>query len=273
MIIKTLAEDQALSEAFGSEHGLSFYIESGGRKILFDTGASGLFAENARKLGVPLEEVQYLFISHGHNDHGGGLETFLKLNQKAKVYIHPLAFEKHYSKKKDGSFRYNGLDGRLKAHPRLNFCEGLNEIAPGLWLFSDVPERTPRPYCNRSLFAEHGGRFVPDLFSHEQNLLISEAGKKILLVGCAHSGIVNIMAEFRELFGTFPDEVIGGFHLARGSAGRESKASVAKTAAYLDRAGARYYTCHCSGEEPYRELKAVLGDRIRRVSAGSVFEL
>jgi mRNA degradation ribonuclease J1/J2 len=72
MIIKTLVENTALSKNFGSEHGLSLYIEANSHKILFDVGASELFLENAKKLNVDISEVDYLIISHGHYDHGGG---------------------------------------------------------------------------------------------------------------------------------------------------------------------------------------------------------
>ena len=94
MIIKTLVENTALSKNFGSEHGLSLYIEANSHKILFDVGASELFLENAKKLNVDISEVDYLIISHGHYDHGGGLRAFLRENTKAEVFLHRLAFEK-----------------------------------------------------------------------------------------------------------------------------------------------------------------------------------
>lgn len=77
MLIKVLIENTAISKDFGCEHGLSLYIETGDRKILFDVGASELFLENAKKLGVDVSDVDYLVISHGHYDHGGGLRAFL----------------------------------------------------------------------------------------------------------------------------------------------------------------------------------------------------
>jgi len=97
MIIKTLVENTALSKDFGSEHGLSLYIETNGRKTLFDVGASGLFLKNAIKMNVNIPDVDYLIISHGHYDHGGGLKVFLRENTKAEVFLHRLAFEKYYA--------------------------------------------------------------------------------------------------------------------------------------------------------------------------------
>lgn len=86
MLIKTLVENTSVSEDFGSEHGLSLYIETKKQKILFDVGASELFLQNAKKLGVNIADVDFLVISHGHYDHGGGLKTFLKRTQKPKYF-------------------------------------------------------------------------------------------------------------------------------------------------------------------------------------------
>ena len=91
MIIKVLAENNAVSDEFDTEHGLSLYIETGGKKILFDTGETDVFVKNARRLGVDLADVDMAVVSHGHCDHGGGLNTFYKENAKAPVYLHPKA--------------------------------------------------------------------------------------------------------------------------------------------------------------------------------------
>jgi len=85
--IITLHENRAISKKYKCSHGLSLYIETSKYKILFDTGTKDLFVHNANKLGVRLEDIDIVIISHGHYDHGGGLETFLKLNSKTKIYM------------------------------------------------------------------------------------------------------------------------------------------------------------------------------------------
>ena len=84
MLIKTLVENSSISQDYGSEHGLSLYVETNGRKILFDVGASSLFYENAKKLNVDISNIDILVISHGHYDHGGGLTTFLDINKSPR---------------------------------------------------------------------------------------------------------------------------------------------------------------------------------------------
>ena len=99
MIIKTLVENTSISKDFGNEHGLSLYIETNALKILFDVGASELFLKNAEKLGVNITDVDFLVISHGHYDHGGGLKTFFKerkldpiIKSTHNPHIHPLKY-------------------------------------------------------------------------------------------------------------------------------------------------------------------------------------
>ena len=107
MRIKVLAEDTSSNSSMKSEHGLSLYIETMGKKILFDTGASNLFLENAEKMGISIKDVDLAVISHGHYDHGGGLRGFFEENDKAKVYIHKKAFEPHFSKRSEKTAAYH----------------------------------------------------------------------------------------------------------------------------------------------------------------------
>ena len=97
MKIVTLIENTACCEAFSCEHGLSLYIETEHHKILFDAGQTGAFADNAQKLGIDLAAVDIAVLSHGHYDHSGGMERFLEINQKAKIYVNQNAVKPHYN--------------------------------------------------------------------------------------------------------------------------------------------------------------------------------
>ena len=172
MIIQVLSENTAASEDFGCEHGLSLYAETKKHRLLFDTGASGLFAENAEKLDVDLSAVDIAVLSHDHYDHGGGLKTFLEKNEQAKVYVQERAFEPHYSNRAGGIKAYIGLDSSLLPNERFVFCGGHRKIDGELELFSQVREITPVPSGNAELYRKAGEAFVPDDFAHEQNLVI-----------------------------------------------------------------------------------------------------
>jgi len=267
-------ENTALSEDFDCEHGLSLYIETKKHKLLFDVGASGLFLQNAKRMNVDISNVDYLIISHGHSDHGGGLRTFLEENTKAQVFLHQLAFERYYTLSLDSKLEYGGLDGELKQNERFIFTSDCFFISKGIEVFSNINKNHPLPILNKKLFMEQNGQILQDTFAHEQNLIIEEDGKTLLVTGCAHNGIINILEHFYDLKKRMPDYVIGGFHLSIQSAeNSESPETIDKIGKYLLDTNAKIYTCHCTGIEPYNRLKADMGDRIDYLSAGSEIKI
>ena len=273
MIIKVLVENTSISKDYGSEHGLSLYIETKNRKILFDVGASELFLVNAKKLGVNIADINFLVISHGHHDHGGGLKAFFKENTKAEVFMHHLAFDKHYSMHPNDKLDFIGIDEGLKQNKQIVLTSDRFFISKGIQVFSNVVKKEPRPKSNRGLLIERNGQMTDDTFAHEQNLVIEEDGKTLLVTGCAHNGIINILKHFRALKGRMPDYVVGGFHLSSRSGRNEDSDTIDRIGNYLMSTNAKYYTCHCTGIEPYKRLKSVMGDNIDYLSAGSVLKI
>ena len=114
---------------------------------------------------------------------------------------------------------------------------------------------------------------IDDIFLHEQNLVIEEDDETALITGCAHNGIINILKHFHDIRGHMPDYVIGGFHLSSRSAGNENIETIDKIAEYLMDTKAKYYTCHCTGMEPYKQLKSTMGDSIDYLKTGSVITI
>lgn len=254
MKIVSLIENTASRPELAAEHGLSLYIEANGKRILFDMGQTSQFARNAEILGIDLSAVDLAVLSHGHYDHGGGLSEFLKLNKHAPVYVHREAFAPHYN----GTEKYIGLDPVLASHPRLIPTSGTINIGDRLTLF-DANDRArlfaPIP---SGLTTRRGDDFLPDDFRHEQYLLIEENGKKVLISGCSHKGIQNIMAWF------CPDVLIGGFHFSKIQPGNQ----LAQAAATLSAYSAQYYTCHCTGPVQYESLRTDI-PRLNYLSGGS----
>jgi len=270
MIIKTLVENTSTAEKFKSEHGLCLYLETRKHKLLFDVGASHLFAENAHALGVDLTEVDTVVISHGHYDHGGGLKAFLNLNHKAKVYINRKAFGKYYALTPNGKKTYIGLDESLLQSDRLIFTGEHFVIDDELELFANVSGTKLLPSGNRTLLTEAAGLPVQDDFSHEQNLIVSQDGKVLLVAGCAHKGIINIIERMIELKNVQPNYVIGGFHLYNYGADKyEESAVINELGQYLREFDTTFYTCHCTGPKAYNELREVMGRKIEYLATGS----
>ena len=269
MLVKALAENTSVSDNIKSEHGLSLYVEAGRHRLLFDTGAGSLFAENAATLGIDLASIDTVVLSHGHSDHGGGLKTFIALNQTATIYARENAFEPYYANKPTGERAFIGLDRLLLAEQRFVLTGARYAIDEELMLFSNVRGERFNPTGNIDLLKKWGAGFQRDDFSHEQNLVIRENGRIVLLAGCAHSGIVNILEQLKSELGLTPDAVIGGFHLFNPNNKKsEDPAVVDGVGRYLLETGAKYYTCHCTGLESYARLKAVMGGSIDYLSGG-----
>lgn len=270
MIIKVLAENTSISEEFNSEHGLCLYVETKKHKLLFDLGASALFIENAKKMSIDLSEVDLVVISHGHFDHGGGLKAFLNVNSKAKIYLNQKAFNKHYANSPSGEKAYIGLDEGLLPNERFIFVGDELIIDDELELFSNIKAKRLTLSGNQDLLMELGTSLVQDDFAHEQNLLLKEDSKTLLVAGCAHNGIVNIIDHLSTVKKRLVSHVIGGFHLYNRSADKhEDPALVSQIGEYLKNTGPKYYTCHCTGIEPYKNLKEIMGEKIQYLATGS----
>ena len=268
MKIKTLVENTAISDQYGSEHGLSFYIEMGEKKILFDVGASNLFLHNAKKMNVNIADIDYLIISHGHYDHGGGLSAFLDTNNKAQVFMNENAFSQCYALREKGKLEYIGLDQSLKGNERLVMTSDSYSIDKGIGVFSNIDSIYPLPTSNKGLFVKKNESIIEDDFAHEQNLILEKDGIMLLITGCAHNGIMNILEHAKKL-GLTPDYVIGGFHLSSRSGGAQSVEDIGEIGNFLASTKARYYTCHCTGLDPFNTLRAALGEKVNYLHAGS----
>jgi 7,8-dihydropterin-6-yl-methyl-4-(beta-D-ribofuranosyl)aminobenzene 5'-phosphate synthase len=263
MRIVVLLENRTVSKAYEYKHGLSLYIETDNHKLLFDTGSDESFINNAGKMGINLSEVDTAVISHGHYDHGGGLEAFMNINKKAKIYIGREAFRPHLLRLM-GIFKYNiGINNKLNGSDRFVYVDDAVRIDEELVLFGKVDGDRLIPEGNKRLLAGYGsGRVERDDFSHEINLVIYEKNKHTLVCGCAHRGIVNIVERAKEVIGGEVDTVIGGMHLMSAKPKRlRDKEYLDELASMLvSNAVKEYYTCHCTGERVYNYLSSKMSN-------------
>lgn len=237
-------------------------------------GPDGRFLENAARMGIDISKVELAILSHGHYDHGGGLKAFLETNQMAQVHIQKKAFGAFFAHDPDGKKRYIGLPEGLQGNPRIVCHTGDYKLSADLQVFAGVTGRECYSPANDRLFMEMNGRHVQDLFMHEQNLLIKEGNTVVLLAGCAHNGIVNIVNKAEAFVPKGIDYVIGGMHLKKAyDDDSEREKFCHKLAGRLTEKRSQYYTCHCTGEEAYNLLHKDMGDRMRYLAAGSVLEI
>lgn len=250
MKITALVENRSESD-LKPVHGLALYIETQKHKILFDLGPDDTIFENAGKRGIALADVDTVILSHGHSDHGGALEHFLQVNKTAKIYVQKKAFEPHYSK----AFFWKvsiGIEEKLQTHPQIVLLEGDYQIDNELCLFIVSQTDKCRSSANDQLYSEDGR----DDFSHEQNLIIQES-ETVLIMGCGHAGIVNILEKAKDFH---PKFCIGGYHLFSPF----TKKTVSEALLYeiaeelLKYPDMRFYTCHCTGTKAYDYLRGKL---------------
>jgi 7,8-dihydropterin-6-yl-methyl-4-(beta-D-ribofuranosyl)aminobenzene 5'-phosphate synthase len=267
MEVTVLVENTTHEGLLGAEHGLSLLLEKEDKKILLDTGQKGVFADNARALGIDLAAVDAAVMTHGHYDHIGGLYRFLELNARAPVYLKKKAFEPMYARRlffKEPLPRDERVPKEFGA--RLKYVETLTDIGAGIHVIPQVGQYYPRPTGNRLLFINEGGSVIPDPFDHELFVVSADSDGIVIFTGCAHSGIRNILATAKDHFpGQKIKAVIGGFHLVGGKPPgsgekRDTIERIAKTMKY-DVAG-KVYAGHCTGPAGLSLMKPIMGDQL-----------
>lgn len=255
------------------EHGLSFYVETLNHKLLIDAGAGSAFLSNAQKLGIDLTQVDMVILSHGHYDHSGGILAFTEINPNAKIIMQKTAGGAYYHK--NGLLeRYIGIDPKILSLPQVEWLKGEKQIDDELFIFAGVPGRKLWPAGNAELKVKKGDCFFQDAFEHEQYLVVKDNNRSVLISGCAHNGILNILDKYREIYGTNPDVVISGFHMRKKSGYTEKELDVVrKTAIALKKTDTKFYTGHCTGEVPYQLMKECMGEQLEYVHSGDEIDL
>ena len=282
MKVSVLIENRpsASDAGLASEWGLSLHVVLDGRAILFDTGASARFADNAERMAGDVAADDAAVLSHHHNDHGGGLRRFLALNPKARVYLGERPDGECWVKVYGVVKKHAGLDPTLLADFPERFATVGRpvEILPDVFLIPHIAGAHPRPAGNRHLFVKRGGAFAPDAFAHELVMAVKENGRLVVFTGCSHSGVLNMVDAVVERFPGVPVEaVIGGFHLTglpplNGIAGSKDEVR-AIAAALLAYPVERVYTGHCTGEAAFAVLRSVMGERIVDLRTGDRVEI
>jgi 7,8-dihydropterin-6-yl-methyl-4-(beta-D-ribofuranosyl)aminobenzene 5'-phosphate synthase len=271
MRITTLIENSPHPEKdlLTAEHGLSFYVEQRGHIFISDVGLTSAFADNAAILNADLTRVEALAITHHHYDHGGGLARFVDENQQAKIYLRQSDSEDFVVKQPLKRARYVGLDQAvIENHTaRIVYLSENREVLPGIHLLTTIPQVFPKPSADKRLRVKYGSKIVKDTFEHELATILEGDDGLVLLTGCAHNGVLNMIAATKLALPGLPIRaVIGGFHL-----GWEREESVRQIGlALLESDIPEIYTGHCTGDKACLQLKSILGDRLQILHTGMV---
>jgi 7,8-dihydropterin-6-yl-methyl-4-(beta-D-ribofuranosyl)aminobenzene 5'-phosphate synthase len=269
--IRVLVENTATDPALAACHGLAYWIETPAHRVLFDTGPDETIVANSRKMGVDLSSADAIVLSHGHYDHAGGLEAVLGIVRDVPVWLIREALAPKFKREKDGTAKRVSTpfvdSGRLeKSGCRLVFMEEPAEVVPGVRATGPIPRRT--------LYEDVGGPFFldeslgqPDPLTDDQALVLNAKNGFVVLLGCAHAGVVNTL----DFIDSWPRRrevaaLIGGMHLLMADEQR-----LEKTCERLAAAIPLLAPCHCTGAKPMEIMRGRFGARCVACGAGSEF--
>ncbi len=257
------------SSHFWGEHGLSFWIDSGEKVVLFDSGQSGsVLIHNLIELGLRSKEVAALTLSHAHYDHSGGLGSIFADNTGLPLYANPDLWRPRFSLQ-DGNYVDIGIpinrrqltqstDFHLSAEPV--------EVLPGLWTSGEITERNEQEGRSPHHFVPAGDGWQPDTYLDDMSMVIEAKEGLILVCGCCHAGLLNTMAHVRRVFQRPITVVMGGSHLV--SADDDYLQHVIDVLRE-DYHPIRFYLNHCTGERAIIALSNAFGELVQPFPVGS----
>lgn len=271
--ITVLVEDSAKREDLLTEHGLAFLIEQNGVSGLFDTGQSNIFLKNAQIMGLDLTPLHWVVLSHGHFDHAGGISSIADFAGWVRIFAHPEAFSPRFIRTTDGKFLSIGVPAsreEIKKSGLELLCSSEPlEVAGQIMTTGEIPRVTDFEPAEEVFFIKKEGDFVLDLFPDDMGLIIRTSKGVVVLLGCAHAGVINTLLRVINVIGEEKiHAVIGGMHLAEASDKRIQRT----IDAFHDFGVSKVGLAHCTGRRAAKAFLAAFGDGCFICPTGTVLE-
>jgi 7,8-dihydropterin-6-yl-methyl-4-(beta-D-ribofuranosyl)aminobenzene 5'-phosphate synthase len=273
--LTTLSENSAGMGNYLAEWGLSILVETGSNKVLLDTGMSFSAVHNAKVLGIDLGAIDAIVLSHGHSDHTGGLrEVLRRIKKEVKVVAHPAVFQAKYDKREGKPAKFIGIPFQIEELESLGARFFLTEepsvIGPDIITTGEVPMVNHFESVDPMLFIKEGSEWKPDLAIDDQALIVKTGEGLIVILGCAHRGIINTLYHARNTTGV--DQVyavFGGSHLIGTTEERLWQTIGALKELGVQKLG----LCHCTDLPAASVLVQEFGSNFIFNRSGTVIEL
>ena len=272
--ITTLIENKlGADESLNVEHGLSLYVEVDNKKILFDTGQSGNFIKNAEKLNIDLNDLDYVVISHSHYDHSGGFEKLVEnFDSSFKLFLGKDFFKEKHSLSGD-IYRYTGSSFNSEYLKENNIetevVEDIKYITENTMIITNFTRDNEYENINETMFIKENDEYTLDAFTDEIAMVINTEEGLVVLVGCSHPGVVNMLDTIIKRTGKEIYGVIGGTHLMK-----EGDEKINKVINYLKEKNIKQIAaCHCTGRQGETMLSQQLTEAFKYNNTGDIIKV
>jgi len=258
MKISVLAENHAGSITM-AEHGLSYLIESDGKRILFDTGQSEMFMRNAEIMNISMRNIDIVVLSHGHFDHGNGLEYL----EGGRLICHPGCFERRFRRKDRSYIGLKNTKDELSVKFELVTSSEPYKISEKIFFLGEIPRLTDFESNTTSFVFDNG---TPDYVSDDSAVAFMLPEGLFVVTGCGHSGIVNTLEYSKKVTGVNNIlGIMGGFHL------KETDLQLKETIKYLKTNRIKHiYPSHCTELPALSSFYDNFG--IRQIKTGDILD-
>lgn len=276
--ITVLCENTVHGLGFLGEHGFAAFIETAGQDILFDTGQGFSLIQNSLRLKKDLKSVSKVVLSHGHVDHTGGLLAFLGVKGACPIVAHPDVFTERFHLMPAAGEEEKPVSVGMPWHKsylttrgaQFEWTREFSEVAPGVFVTGEVPRKTLFELGSPKMLVSHDGAWAQDPFLDDFSMAVKTSRGLVIVLGCAHAGIVNILNHLIDKTGEKRIyAVLGGTHL-----GLSPDPQLDPTVKALKEFDIKVLAVsHCTGQGPVARLASEFGDRFAFGRVGFVLEV